>query len=185
MMRMPAWLNIALSQVGWFACVLSAADGRPAIGLAVAAMTVAVHMLLVNERGRELRILAAAGLIGAIADSVLVQLDVLRFDGGDALAGLTTPWMIALWVLLATTLRHAFEWLHRRLVLAACLGAVGGPAAYFAGARLGALDIADSMTAYLAISLEWALALPALLLIARSGSEREQPTQLQRGERWT
>jgi hypothetical protein len=52
-------------------------------------------------------------------------------------------------------------------VIAALLGAAGAPLAYYAGARLGALDLVSPAPALVAIALGWAVATPALMLAAR------------------
>ena len=81
--------------------------------------------------------------------------------------------MVALWMGFATTLRHSLAWLQPRLILAAALGSIGGPLAYYAGERLGAIRIEDASGAYVGVAAIWAIALPALLHLARRlGSER-------------
>jgi hypothetical protein len=175
---MRVLLNVLQSQIGWFACVLGAASARPAIGVAIACLLIAAHVALTKARVHELQLLIVAALVGALADTALVQLGAVTFPQTTLVAGFTTPWMIVLWMVFATTLRHSLASLQTRLALAAVVGAVGGPAAYLAGARLGALTIGDSNLSYLAISAEWALALPLLLLAARtSNSVRAEPVE--------
>ena len=60
------------------------------------------------------------------------------------------------------------EWLVRGSVrLAALFGMVGGPLAFFGGARLGAADLHPDLWISLgALALEWALAMPLLLWLA-------------------
>ena len=53
-------------------------------------------------------------------------------------------------------------------VLGIVLGAAGGPAAYYAGVRLGAIEFQASLTiSFLSLALVWAAALPLLLCWAR------------------
>ena len=52
--------------------------------------------------------------------------------------------------------------------LGATLGLLGGPAAYYGGVRLGAMELVSPLPALLAVALMWALATPLLLLLARS-----------------
>jgi hypothetical protein len=47
--------------------------------------------------------------------------------------------MVMLWVNLATTFYFFPGWLRGRYVLSAIFGAIGGPIAYFSGAKLGAM----------------------------------------------
>ena len=158
-------LNIVQSQIGWFACVLSAAAGRPWIGLTVVAVLIVLHVARADSPRREIVLILVAALVGAIADTLLVQVGLLNFSS-TALAGVSPPWMIALWMIFATTLRHSLAGLQTRLALAAVVAAVGGPLAYAAGVRLGALRIADASSAYFAIAAVWAIAFPALLWTA-------------------
>lgn len=152
-------LNVALYQAGWFACILGAAHGRPWIGPLAATGLLGVHLALSEARGYEFMMAAAALVIGLGADGLLTVAGVLHF----AEPGLA-PWMPALWVLLATLFGGVLAWLSGRYLVAAALGAVGGPLAYLAGERLGALEVAEGRE--WAVALEWVLAFPALLWIS-------------------
>ena len=55
------------------------------------------------------------------------------------MAGLAPYWIVALWMLFATTLNVTFRWLQPRPALAAALGAVFGPVSYIAGAAVGVI----------------------------------------------
>lgn len=168
---MRAALNIVQSQVGWFALVLSAAAGRPWIGLAVAAVLIILHVAQTGDAQREVGLLLVAAAVGAIADTLLVQVGLLSFASSE-IPGVSPTWMIALWMVFATTLRHSLSWLQSRLILAALIAAVGGPLAYAAGARLGAVRVADALSAYAAIGAVWAIAFPALLWAAQRLNRR-------------
>jgi hypothetical protein len=169
-MRIPqrsavrTFCNFALAQAGWLACVLSAAADRAWLGIAATCVLIGVHLTLSAERRSEVLLVLTAGFVGAATDTLLAQLAFLRFEGGIA-----PLWMIALWMLFATTLRSSLAWLRTHLAVAAVVGALGGPAAYAAGERLGALEIPDVWTSYAAIGVAWALALPLLLLFAHRG----------------
>ena len=77
--------------------------------------------------------------------------------------------MVALWINFAAALRHCMGWLCGRFMLATVFAAIGGPLAYLAGSKFGALEI-HSLSA---IVIAWTLVMPCLLLIemkTRSGS---------------
>ena len=97
------------------------------------------------------------------------------FDSGVLLQGLAPYWMVALWAIFATTLNVSLRWLRGRAVLAAALAAVGGPAAYYAGAQLGALKLVAPGAALAAIGAGWAVIAPALLAAARRVDGYAQP----------
>ena len=64
--------------------------------------------------------------------------------------------MVSLWIAFATTLNHSLRWLVNRPVAAALCGAIGGPLAYLAGAKLGALTIGAPLPAIALIAVLWA-----------------------------
>jgi cell division protein FtsW (lipid II flippase) len=80
--------------------------------------------------------------------------------------GIAPYWMVAMWALFATTLNVSLRWLRPHVGLAALIGAVGGPAAYYAGARLGAIEFTVAGAAMAAIALGWAVLTPLLLRVA-------------------
>jgi len=154
-------LNFVAFQAGWFACILGAANGMPWLGPIVVAAFLAAMLVTRRDRGAfTLRMTGAAG-IGFIADTVLLRMGILDF-GNDAFSPL---WMTALWPNLAATLDSSLGWLSGRYVLAALFGAVGGPLAYYAGARLGALRLDPSPSAFAAIACEWLAAFPLMVLL--------------------
>ena len=73
-----------------------------------------------------------------------------------------------MWPVFASAMRrgNSLEWLLPRLPLAAVLGALAGPLSYSGGARLGALHL-DGTRSLVTIGLCWAVAMPALALLAR------------------
>lgn len=169
--------NVILFQLGWFACVIGAAKGNLAIGPMVAAGVIVVHFALSAHRiWNEAVILGLVTVGGVLADSVLMRLGILGFAGG-ALGGVLCPvWMMALWAMFATLLSSSLSWMRKRYVLGTLFGAVGGPLSYFAGQRLGALNLHPPIAwSGAAVSLEWAIAMPAMLwLAARIGSPDPQ-----------
>ena len=160
-------LNVALFQAGWFACVLAAAYALPWAGIAAAAAIVGWHALRARQPAQELKLVALAVLVGAVADSALAASGWVSFAPSAAAEGLAPWWILAMWALFATTLNVSLGWLRARLVLAALLGALSGPLAYWAGARLGALELLQPAAALAALAFCWAVVLPVLLAAAR------------------
>lgn len=60
----------------------------------------------------------------------------------------------------------SLRWLQPRPLLAAVLGLVGGPLAWYAGARLGALELPDPSLALSVLGAGWAALMPLLLWLA-------------------
>jgi hypothetical protein len=159
--------NVLLFQAGWFACVLGAARGLPWLGALVAALIIGWHLSRAAEPRREIALIAAAVALGLLFETLLVQSGWVRFDAGMLVDGAAPYWMVALWAIFATTLNVSLRALRPRLWLAAALGAIGGPAAYYSGAQLGALEFAAAGAALAAIAAGWAVFVPALLTAAR------------------
>ena len=150
-------VNLALYQVGWFACVFGAAGGRPWAGAGVALGLVAIHLALVRDREREAKLLLAAAALGLFLDSLQLNLGVFRYPSGTPVSGLAPPWIVALWLQFATLLHFGLRWLVGRYLLAAVLGFVGGPLSFWGGERLGAIQFSSPL-AYLVLAFVWALA---------------------------
>jgi hypothetical protein len=159
-------VNFIAFQIGWFACVLGGANGWPWLGVLVMIAVVTRHLYQATQPRAELTLIVLSGLLGFGADSLLTGLGLLHFPSGQFHEALSPYWMVAMWMLFATTLNVSLRWLKPYLALAALLGAVAGPLAYYAGARLGGVSFADPLTGLIAVGGVWALAMPLLLVIA-------------------
>jgi hypothetical protein len=157
--------NVAMFYVGWFTCVAGAGRGRVWVGPLVVAALLLVHLSLTADRARETCLILTVGLVGFAVDTLQASIGLYSFAHAEGSPGLCPPWMVALWMLFATTLNEALGWLAGRHVLAAALGALCGPASYVAGARLGAIHLSpDTIASLGGIGLVWALAMPVVLI---------------------
>ncbi|MEQ1772429.1 MAG: DUF2878 domain-containing protein [Burkholderiales bacterium] len=159
--------NAVLFQLGWFACVLGAAQGHPWAGTALAGCIVAWHIRCAARPADEIRLVALVVLIGAVWDSLLVTLGWIAYPSGTLLSGAAPYWIVALWALFATSLNVSMRWLKERRWLAALLGALCGPLSYWAAVRLGAVEFVHSLRAIAALSLGWSMIMPALMLLSQ------------------
>ncbi|MEZ5394117.1 MAG: DUF2878 family protein [Bryobacterales bacterium] len=136
------------------------------LGPCVVAVVALVFALMFTHRGRLRAVfyLTACAAMGFALDTSLTMAGLLEFprDGQPTLSPL---WMTALWVNFAAFAPVGLRWLYGRGALAATLGAAGGPAAYWAGQRLGALEW-SAPQAPAAVAAEWAAATPAILWLA-------------------
>jgi hypothetical protein len=159
-------INAAVFQAGWLCCVLAGANHLPWIGTATALLIVSWHVLGANNVQKELSLVLSAVGIGAVWDSLLVYAGLLQYPSGTLISGTAPHWIIAMWALFATTLNVSLRWLKYRPLLGAILGAAAGPAAYFAGYKLGGVQIPDMATALLALSGGWAILMPLLMALS-------------------
>lgn len=160
-------LNFVLFQMAWFACVLGGANGLPWVGPVVVGLIAVFHLARVPDARPEAGLLLVAALIGAVYDSFLVSLGWLAYPSGQLAPGTAPYWIVAMWVAFAMTLNVSLNWLKRSALLAAAFGAIGGPLAFIAGAKLGGVSFVDQTAALVALSIGWAVLTPLLLAVAR------------------
>ncbi len=158
-------VNLLLFQCGWWACILGAAHGRAWAGVAVVCVILCAHLMLISTaRSLDALLIAGALAVGLIADTLLAASGAVDF-GAQAWRGVFAPlFMLALWANFAVTLTTCLRWLKGRYGAAALLGAAGGPLAYYAGARFGAIALWPGNTA-LALALIGAAWCVAMLLV--------------------
>lgn len=165
--RALLWTNVALFQAAWFAIVLSAASGMTWIAPIVTIALLAWHLQHAQQPRRESSLIAIAVAFGAAFETAIAALEVVAPASGTPGTGLAAYWLVCLWAIFATTLNVSLRWLRPRPVLAAALGAIGGPLAYAGGAELGALHLEASYFSLGALAFGWALATPLLLIAAK------------------
>jgi hypothetical protein len=160
-------VNLCLYELGWFACVLGAAGQRPWLGMAVGLACLGVHLALVRGVERQLALIAVAGAMGWAVDSLLMSSGVLRYPNWTEVAWLAPPWDVVLWLQFATILPFCLRWLSRRYRLCSLAGLVGGPLAFYAGERFGAVTfLPPRLPHYAALAVVWSVAFPTLVWVS-------------------
>ena len=153
--------NAVLFQCGWFACVLGGDSRWVLIGIAA----LGAHLLWISSWAREGRVILAVTALGTLVDTALRGLGVFEFNTPGPLIPL---WLILLWALLATTLRHCLAWSAQPWWLASLLGAVGGPLSYYAGSQLAGVSFGyGTLPTLIGLALLWAMLFPLLHRIAQ------------------
>ena len=116
-----------------------------------------------------MHLVATSALIGVLWDSLLPILGWVTYPNGMLAAGTAPHWMVALWMMFATTMNLSLAWMKRSLWLAAILGATGGPLSYWAGAELGALTFTPGTetAALVLLGIGWGVLTPLLVILAR------------------
>lgn len=169
-------INAVVFQAGWLCCVLAGANHLPWLGTMTALLIVAWHVIHAADTRKELSLIFIAGGIGAVWDSFMVYAGWLQYPSGILIEGTAPHWIVAMWLLFATTLNVSLKWLKQRLLLAAVLGAISGPAAYLAGWKLGGVQIPELAVAMLALGCGWALFMPLLMVLSnRFDGFNQQP----------
>jgi len=170
-------VNFVVFQVGWFACVLGAANGLPWLGLLVVCFIVALHVRSADQPLHEMQLMVLAMVLGLVFDSLLVSSGWVRYPSGMLIPGVAPYWILAMWALFSTTLNLSMGWLKSSLVLASVMGSVFGPLSYLAGARLGAIVLVDFRSSMIVLAIIWALVMPILIFAASRFDGVRKPEQ--------
>ena len=160
-------INFIGFQIGWFACVIGAAQGQVILAISVVGSIVAYHLYR-NNSYAELFIILTAIVIGFIWESCLVTSGWLSYGLAADSVVFAPVWLVAMWALFATTINLSMAWLKNHWFLASLMGAIFGPLAFVAGERLGAVQFIDRPLALSALALGWAFLMPLLLWLADS-----------------
>jgi hypothetical protein len=159
--------GFVLFQAAWFACVIGAARGQVALGIAAVVAVVAILLAWSTRPGADLRLVLLALVIGVVWDSLLARTGVVEYASPGPLPEWAPVWILALWALFAPMLREPMRWLHGRPALAALFGGVGGALSYAAAERLGACAFPNPVLAIAVLGAGWSLFVPLLLSAAQ------------------
>ena len=84
---MKLLINFIAFQVGWFACVLGAANGVAWLGPVVVAAVVALHLARARRPLPEFWLVCCAMALGLVADTLLLATGWLSYPAGQWLPG--------------------------------------------------------------------------------------------------
>jgi hypothetical protein len=159
-------LNFLGYQLTWFASVVGAAHGAWWLGPAIAVPLLVLHLRFAKSVQAELSLLIASILVGCTFDQVLLSYGWVEYPASPLPAWLLPLWMVALWASFATTLNFSMRWLKQRPIASILFGAIGGPLAYGAGARLGATSWNPDRPVAITLGVGFALIVPALYKVS-------------------
>ncbi len=160
-----SWLSILLNLLGfkacWLACIFGAANHQPWIGPLAVAVWCAIHLSRSPFPQREAALILIGAAIGASVDVITLTTGFISYHGSHTPTLGFIATFFALWVNFGTTLRISFQWSWRKPIIAAAMGALGGPFAYWSGAQAGAIEFpSDMRLALLMIAIQYGVALP-------------------------
>ena len=164
---MNVLINAVAFKIAWVSTIFGGANELPMLGPLVILVAVSIHLFRSAEPHRELTLVVIAGFIGLVWDSIMVAAGWVSYASGTIIAGLAPYWIVAMWMLFATTLNITFRFLHTKFGLAVLLGGIFGPLSYFAGASAGAVTLNEPFIALSALSIAWAVLMPTLIWLAR------------------
>jgi len=167
-------LNIILFQIGWFACVLTAANNQPFVGAIISLFIIVSHVLISKRYKQEIRIIVIAMVMGLFLDSLIISAGWITYTSGMLGNFIAPYWIVLMWALFATTLNYSLSWLKEKLLLSVVLGTIAGPFAYYAGVKLGAVEFINEINALVSLSIGWAIFTPLLLKLASNKPEKNK-----------
>jgi hypothetical protein len=170
---MSFWLTLLGYQATWFAAVIGAGHGQWWPGVVAAGLFALWRLWVSPHRALEARLVLVALSIGLVLENLWVRSGLLGYAAARPWAG-SPAWILALWWAFALAIVPLLGYLHRRLLLAALFGAIGGPLAYLGAARgWGVVQFASPQWhSLLALAAGWALAMPLLAWLARRGLQQ-------------
>lgn len=160
-------INFIAFQIGWFAAVLGGANNLAWAGTLTALVIVALHLWRVPNPRNELVLVAVVATLGTAWDSALVAFGFTWYPSGTLVQGAAPHWIVAMWMLFATTLNISMRWMRGRWWLAVLAGGIFGPLAFYAGSKLGGVDFPDFRAAMTVLTVGWAIFMPMLMLLAQ------------------
>jgi len=159
--------NFLLFQAGWLICVLGAAHGRTTLALATVSLLIMIHLTVTPDRISDVRLFAYALIFGFVFDGLIQFNGLILYNDAGWSFPLTPLWILMLWILFAMTLNHSLSWLKGRIFVSSLFGALGGPLAYMAAEKLGAITIATPQS-IITLLVGWAIITPALVFLSKN-----------------
>ena len=150
-------INVLVFHTCWLATAFGAAHGLAWMGPAFVIPGLILHFILIENRFRELSTILCVTFIGFSIDYLHHYLGLVQFHPDQLFLGLPPVWLFFQWIIFATLLRVSLDWLKGQYAIAAVLGAVGGPLAYWAAEQLNALMFGESVVFGLGVmAFNWA-----------------------------
>ncbi|MEM7358959.1 MAG: DUF2878 domain-containing protein [Pseudomonadota bacterium] len=170
--KAPVLINAVLFQILWFAAVLGGA--QKVLWPAILATAVMFGWQLAGKRRHpnDIKVICAAIVLGLAVDSTWIGLGLMEFNDPRPFTWLSPVWMVFMWAGFALTLNHSMVWLTAHPVLPGLMGLIGGPMAYLAGERLGAVEyLANTLLVSGLLAIAWAISVTILVKIATASKE--------------
>lgn len=174
-------INVLVYDALWTLALLGAGRSWWWCGPAAIVLSAVVQLRFSPMAGREGVLIVAGACLGVSLDILARSLGFFQYRGESS--GEFAIIFFALWINFGTTLRVSFSWMWRRPVVAALFGVLGAPAAYWIGARLGAITLVEPTWRALAwASVQFGVVLPVWMLACDRFLSARAATGLQPSE---
>lgn len=168
-------INAIGYQIASLLAMYAAGIDQAWLGIAACVVFIAVQLVFSQTRARDSRAMLCALLVGIALDGTWAATGLIAYASPMS-AWLAPAWILVLWATFAMTFNHSLHWLRGRLWLAALLGAIGGPLAYWGAERVFSA-ISLSSPAWLGLgllSMTWAMAIPLIAWSAGIGASHSR-----------
>lgn len=180
---MSNWINIVFYQATWLAAIAGAAHGWWWAGPAMLAAFSAWQLAVSRERRADLELMACAAVVGFVVDTLWMRGGMFAYAAPVPSLDFAPIWIVALWMSFALTINHSLAYLKSHLRLAAMLGALGAPFAYWAAARgwNALFFVAEPALALGVLAIVWAILAPTLFVLAGQLVRENRARPIERG----
>lgn len=151
-------------QLVWLSAAFGAAHGSALIGTLTALVFIAAVVASSTSATSVLAISTVSAMTGLVVETGLLAAGLVHYEASWPSHAVAPVWIVALWFGFGATISPLVALTGRdRWIRLVMLGALAGPAAYWAGARISALQVEDpGWPAYLTIAIIWGIVLPVL-----------------------
>ena len=152
---MNKFINFIAFQIIWFIAVIGAANDILWPTMVAVCVFCAWQLAPSRRHSNDVPLIIFALIFGLIFDSFWQLSGLITYK--LALPMIAPIWILLLWITLALSMNHSLAWLKRNNWFPIFFGAIGAPASYYAGNRLGALSYPnDAFYISLLLSISWA-----------------------------
>ncbi|MGJ8668043.1 MAG: DUF2878 domain-containing protein [Oceanococcus sp.] len=163
----PRIVQILAFQLLWLILVVSAVRGGEIFAIGCMLLWVCIHLRYSLRAKQDIQLLLLACALGPIADTVLINTQLISYSGFAPLSFLPPLWVFALWANFALLLHNNMAMLRNHPYLLATMAVISAPIAYWSGAKLGAASLASpNWQPLCVVALSWGIILPVLAVLS-------------------
>lgn len=161
-------IHFVIYQIGWFACVLGAANQKPWLGVITVLAIMIWHLLQAKYAMKEVKLILITVVLGFLFDQMMLNHQLITYQAHGWSVLIAPVWILALWAEFVTILNINLRWMRGRWLVAVLFGLIGGPLAYAGAEKLGALTLNDLPMSYIVLGVGWAIITPILIKLSET-----------------
>ncbi len=169
-------LSIVGFQIVWFACAYGASHEIWYVPCIAGLLYMSCIFIWSPHKKGLAQFVLSCLLLGFLVDTILLQHQFVVFNNLNPYPlNLYQPlWMMILWAAFAGSFTASFSWLKNKYILAALLGGIFGPIAYYSGSQFGAIEPISALGLFL-VGLLWLVSMPIMLRLSLRFTSFYQP----------